>query len=72
MSVIKKSAPINVIVYYPTTPEGKAELVQRVTDVHVDIVNHKIRSLNCPTKQKLELIDAIIDTTKKRVNEHSR
>ena len=57
---MKKHVPINVIVHYPKTPEGKLELAQRVASVHADAVLRHIQKLNCPSKQKVELIDALI------------
>ena len=68
----RKSTPINVIVHYPKTEEGQRELAARVADVHADFVNRKIQSLNCPTEQKLELLDAVIAAAKKRAGERTR
>jgi len=65
-------APINVIVYYPKTEEGKEELAQRVSDVHAAAVNQRLKSLNCPTSQKQELLDAVIETAKKRSREQEK
>jgi hypothetical protein len=62
-------APINLIVYSPKTEEGKAELAKRVSDVHASAVTQRIKSLNCPTSQKLELLDAVIETAKERSRE---
>ena len=62
-------APVNVIVYYPKTEEGKEELARRVDDVHAAAVNQRLKSLNCPTSQKLALLDAVIETRKKESGE---
>lgn len=62
---MRKMAPINVIVYYPKTEEGQDELRRRVALVHVDVVNRRLKELRCPEKQKLELLDAVIDTVRK-------
>ena len=62
----KKSAPIQVIVYYPKTEEGKRELAQRVASVHADMVTQYIDKLQCPTSQKLALLDAVIATAKEK------
>ena len=70
--VIRKCAPINLIVHYPKTEEGKEELARRVADVHADSVIQRLKSLNCPTKQKLELLDAVVDTARKRSREQER
>lgn len=64
-------APIHVIVYYPKTEAGKEELARRVFDVHATAVNQRLKSLNCPTSQKLELLDAVIETKKKESRERA-
>ena len=66
VTVIRQMAPINLIVYYPKTEEGKEELAKRVSDVHAAAVTQRLKSLNCPTQQKLDLLDAVIDTVKER------
>lgn len=71
MTVIRKMAPINVIVYYPKTEEGKEELARRVSDVHATAVNQRLKSLNCPTQQKQELLDAVINTVNKKSREQT-
>ena len=72
MTVIRKMAPINLIVYYPKTEEGQEELARRVADVHANAVNQRLKSLNCPTNQKLDLLDAVIQTAKKNSREQER
>ena len=64
MSSIAKSAPINIIVYYPKSTEGKKLLTQRVAQVHADSVIDKIKRLNCPSDQKTELLNAVLNTAK--------
>ena len=49
---------------YPKTKEGWDELGKRVATAHANYVIEKIDRLNCPTWQKLELLQAVIDTTK--------
>ena len=61
---MRKSAPIEVVVHYPKTKEGWDELGKRVATAHANYVIEKIDRLNCPTWQKLELLQAVIDTTK--------
>ena len=58
--IARKSAPINVIVHYPKTIEGQRELAERVAGVHADMVNQHIKKLNCPSDQKVQLLDAVI------------
>ena len=63
---MRKAAPINIIIHYPTTEEGRHELQCRVTEVHADLVLDYIRKLQCPSWQKMKLIDAIIEDAKKK------
>ena len=58
--IARKSAPINVIVHYPKTIEGQCELAERVARIHADMVNQHIKKLNCPSDQKVQLLDAVI------------
>ncbi len=58
--IARKSAPINVIVHYPKTIEGQRELAERIAGVHADMVNQHIKKLNCPSDQKVQLLDAVI------------
>ena len=64
-SIGRTSAPIHVIVHYPKTEEGKRELARRVASVHADMVCQFIQKLNCPSEQKEQLFDAVIETAKK-------
>jgi hypothetical protein len=61
---MRRSAPIQVIVHYPQTEEGKAELRRRVSEAHATFVIDTIKRLDCPLQQKQELLQAVIDTTK--------
>ena len=60
-----------MIVHYPKTEAGKEELARRVATVHAESVIAKINRLNCPTKQKLELLDAVIKTKKMESRERA-
>ena len=71
MTVIRSMAPVNLIVYYPKNEEGQPELATRVSDVHSAAVTQRIKSLNCPTSQKLELLDAVIEAVKDRIREQT-
>jgi len=59
--IARKSDPINLIIHYPRTIEGQRELAERVAGVHADMVRQYIKKLNCPSEQKVQLLDAIID-----------
>ena len=61
-----------MIVHSPKTDAGKEELARRVATVHAESVIAKINRLNCPSKQKLELVEAVIDTVKRRQKEQAR
>lgn len=71
VTVIRRTDPIHLRVYYPKTPEGKEALARRVADIHASAVTQRIQSLNCPTSQKLELLDAVIASAKKRSREQT-
>lgn len=61
-----RQAPINIIMHYPTSDEGQAELAVRVAQVHADAVIGSIKRLKCPDQQKLQLLDAVIDDARTR------
>ena len=52
--------PIHVVLYSPATQQGQHELASRVSTAHANAVVSHIRKLNCPVRQKLALIDAVI------------
>lgn len=47
------------------------QLQNRVSDVHADMANYALQYLNCPTKQKQELLEAVITTVKTRIREQA-
>ena len=62
--LVRKTPYIKLVVHYPQTEQGRLELTQRLADVHADAVVAAINRLDCPLKQKLELLQAVIDTAK--------
>ena len=68
--IIRKKTAINLIVYRPTTDDGKLDLAKRVSDVHATIVIQRLRSLDCPADRKVQLLDTIIDTAKARTSQN--
>lgn len=58
---------MEIIVYFPETPEKQALLDMRVAKFHAQYVKNKIKKLQCPTWQKLKLIDAIGETIMEEV-----
>ena len=67
---MRRSGSVNVIVYVPKTEEGKQELASRVAEVHANGVHQRIKSLDCPDEQKLALLDAVIEDTRKKVQQN--
>lgn len=65
-----RRTPIKVIVHYPTTPEAKSMLANQVASVHADFILSKVKSLTCPSDQKLALIDSIIEKINREANAH--
>ena len=53
---------MKIIVHYPQTPEKQAQFDARVAKFHAECVAQYIEKLNCPTDQKLKLIDAVAQT----------
>jgi len=48
-----------VIVHSPNTKQGQEELAKRVANVHAQMIHSYISRLECPTEQKVALLDAI-------------
>lgn len=64
-------APIKLMVYHPENADGREELAKRVADVHASAVAQRIKALNCPAGQKLELLNAVIQTVTARSREQT-
>lgn len=54
----------NIIVYLPQSDKGKQDLARRVATVHADAIDSKLRTLNCPNRQKVLLLQTLINQTK--------
>ena len=52
---------MEVFLIMPTTPEGKAKLSKELAKVHAEQALKMVQKLPCPTEQKLELIDAVVE-----------
>ena len=55
-----------MIVHYPQTDEGKRTLAQRMASVHADWVCDKMKKLNCPAEQKVQLYIAVMAAAKRK------
>ena len=53
---------LEIIVHDPETAEKQAIFDARVAKFHAEFVAQYVEKLNCPTEQKLQLIDAIAQT----------
>jgi predicted flavoprotein YhiN len=60
VTVLRQSAPIRIVPYYPQTGIGKAKLAKQVSDLHAAVVLRQIKDMTCPVRQKQQLLDAII------------
>ena len=60
---------IKIIVHYPETPEKQAQFDARVAKFHAEYVAQYIEKLNCPTEQKLKLLDAVAQTIMEQTEE---
>ena len=69
---MRTMAPVNVIMHYPKTETGQAELARRVADVHAASVIRRLKVLNCPTGQKQALLDAVMETAKQQNREQEK
>ena len=58
----RRGSAIEIIVHHPETPEKEAFFDARVAKFHAEYVAQYIEKLNCPTAQKLKLVDAIAQT----------
>ncbi len=73
----KKEPTYNIIKHFPQTEEGKQELARRVAIVYADSIIERLRKLECPSEQKLQLLDAIVEDARKEAkfkkhHEHER
>lgn len=63
---MRRSGPVKVIVYFPKNAEERRELETRAAQIHAESVLRRIEELGCPATQKARLLDAIIDSAKRR------
>lgn len=63
-AAVRTTGAVKIKAYLPTTEEGRQELAQCAAAVHADYVCSVLRGLNCPEKQKNELIEAVIAAKK--------
>lgn len=60
-TVFRQASNMEVFLIMPTTPEGKAKLSKELAKFHAEQALKMVQKLPCPTEQKLELIDAVVE-----------
>ncbi len=68
---MKKFAPINVIVNYPTTNAGWRELQSRIAHAHAEGVINSILRLNCFTSDKERILKKIINDINEEIRHNN-
>jgi hypothetical protein len=68
-TVKKQVISLNIIVYYPKTPKKQTEFDACVAKFHAEYVTQYIEKLNCPTGQKIRLLDAVAKTILEGIEE---
>ncbi len=59
---MKANTSFELVIHTPKTEAGLQALRQRVSEVHAEYVITSINHLKAPAKQKLDLLQAVIDT----------
>ena len=50
---------MKIILHYQETPEKQAQFDARVSNFHAEYVAQYVEGLNCPTEQKIKLVDLV-------------
>ena len=64
-----KKTTIKLVLHFPQTESDRQELANRVAQIHADSILERIKSLDCPREQKLQLLDTIIADAKQKMAE---
>ena len=70
MCFMKGVISLKIIVHYPKTREKQDLFDIRVAKFHSEYVAQYIEKLNCPTEQKLKLLDAVAQTIIEQTEEN--
>ena len=62
MYFMKGGISLKIIVHYPETQEKQDLFDARVARFHAEYVAQYTEKLNCPTEQKMKLLDAVAQT----------
>ena len=60
----KGGTDIEVFLILPKTQQGKEELQKTLARFHAEHAQKMIEKMPCPTEQKLELVDAVVNGIK--------
>ena len=63
-SIIQGGTDIEVFLILPRTQQGKKELEKTLARCHAEHAQKMIEKMPCPTEQKLELVDAVVNVIK--------
>lgn len=62
---MSENAAVNLILYSPESEAGRHQLAECVSEIHAGAILQRLKELNCPTGQKLALLDAVMETIRK-------
>lgn len=61
---MRQKASIELVIHLPRTEGGRQALAERAARVHADLVEETAAGLDCPDRQKLDLLQAVLDTVR--------
>lgn len=59
-------APFTMTVHSPCTQSDREALARQVACIHAQAASRRIQALTCPSGQKLALLDAVLDASRKQ------
>lgn len=68
----RRAVIIEIIVHYPETAEGRAELSKKIAKIHAQFVLQYVNKLNCPLEQKKKLVDGVIQALREKAEEEEK
>lgn len=69
---MRKTAPINVIVHYPKDALEVHRMLKHIAEENTDLFITALRETNRPTRQKIDVINAVFDTEYQRNSARKR
>ena len=58
--------PIRLILHFPTTDAGQRALAESVACIHADWVKRRLKDTECPARQKILLLNALLAAQKEK------